>query len=87
MAFGAEAETVKVVEALTGLMGAMGVGVPGAAPETGANGIMLPRVAVMVVPPTERPLASPAAVMLATPGAEEVQTTEVVRFTVMPSGK
>ena len=87
MANGAEDTTPKVVEALTGLMGAMGVGVPGAAPGAEAKAIMLPRVAVMVVLPRERPSASPAPVMLATLGAEEVQTTEVVRFTVRPAAK
>jgi hypothetical protein len=39
---------------------------------------------MMIVLPAERLLAKPAALIVATPGAEELQATEAVRFCVLP---
>ena len=43
------------------------------------------KVAVIVVLPKVNPLASPAAVMVATLGEEELQVTDEVRFCVLLS--
>ena len=45
-----------------------------------AEPVMLPRVAPIVVVPTATPVANPAEVIVATPGAGELHVTRVVRF-------
>ena len=42
--------------------------------------VMLPKVAAMVVVPTAMPVAKPAALIVATPGAGELHVTRLVRF-------
>src|SRR6266704_4406998 len=44
-----------------------------------------PRVAVMVVVPSDEAVTNPVALMVATAGAEEPQLTELVRSCVLPS--
>jgi hypothetical protein len=75
--------TVSVVEPLIGFMGGLLViGVLGVTPVP--NGAIVPQVAVIVALPDETPLARPAAVIVATPEADEPQTTQAVRFCVPP---
>jgi hypothetical protein len=82
---GAVSVTVKEVEPLTELVGGLTtIGVPGVTPAAGANGVAVTKVAMIVVLPSETLLARPAAVIVATPGTEELQVTEVVRFSVLP---
>jgi hypothetical protein len=47
-------------------------------------GVTVAKVAVMIVLPAARLLASPAALIVATLGAEELHITESVRFSVLP---
>jgi len=46
--------------------------------------LTVPEVAVIVDVPAETAVANPAALMIATLGSEEVQTTEFVRLAVVP---
>ena len=46
--------------------------------------MVVARVAMMIVLPAERLLAKPAALIVATPGADELHVTEAVRFCVLP---
>jgi hypothetical protein len=79
------AVTVSVVEPLRGLFGGLLIiGVPRVAPVARPNGVIVTQVAVIVVLPGETLLASPAALIVATPGADEAQTTQAVRFWVLP---
>ena len=48
---------------------------------------MLPELAVIVVTPGARPVASPPGLMLAIVGAVELHITEAVRFLMLPSSK
>ena len=43
------------------------------------------KAAVIVVPPTLNPVACPAVLMVATPGAAEIQVAEEVKSWVVPS--
>jgi hypothetical protein len=92
------AVTVSVVEPLIVLGGGAGdgggggliIGVPGVVPlggpagRWGGVGLVVAKVAMMIVLPAETLLARPAALIVATPGAEELQVTEAVRFSVLP---
>jgi hypothetical protein len=44
-----------------------------------------PTVALIVVVPSATSVASPSLTMVATPGFEELQVTELVKFCVLPS--
>jgi hypothetical protein len=57
---------------------------PGAPTVRAAEPLMVPEVAVIVVLPCARDVASPAALMLATVAEEEFQFTNEVRFCVLP---
>ena len=50
-----------------------------------ADPVIEPELAVIVAFPIPVPVANPVVSMLATPGAEEVQLTELVRSCVLPS--
>lgn len=77
--------TVKVVEPIIGLGGGlMIIGVPGVTSGAGPNGVAVAKVAVITVLPGATALARPAALTVATPGADEFHTTEAVRFCVLP---
>jgi hypothetical protein len=79
------AATVSVVEPLIGLVGSgLIIGRAGLTPVGGANGVIGTQVAVIVVLPPETLLTSPRALIVATPGADDPQATEVVRFCVLP---
>jgi len=49
------------------------------------NPLIAPAVAVIVLPPTPTPVASPPLEIVAKAVAEELQLTEEVRFCVVPS--
>jgi hypothetical protein len=57
---------------------------PGVTPVAGANGLTVTKVAVIVVLPGETLVATPAVLIVATPGADEFHRTDVVRFSVLP---
>jgi hypothetical protein len=85
------AVTVSVVDPLMPLvvgltMGGAPVVTPVAAPPGRRVGgaVAVAKVAMIVGLPAETPLARPAAVIVATPGAEELQATPAVRFCVLP---
>jgi hypothetical protein len=94
------AVTVSVVEPLILLGGGAGdgggggltIGVPGvtrvARPpkgwEGGDGGVVVTNVAMTIVLPAETLLARPAALIVATLGADELQATAAVRFSVLP---
>jgi hypothetical protein len=79
------AVTVSVVEPLIGLIGGrLIIGVAGVTPVARPNGVAVTKVATIVVLPGETLLARPAAVIVATPGADEFHRTEAVRFCVLP---
>ena len=82
---GTGAVTVSVVEPLIGLFGGLRIiGVPGVTPVARPNGVIVTKVAAIVVLPGETLLASPAALIVATPRADELHRTEAVRFWVLP---
>src|SRR5208282_1823404 len=79
------AVAVNVVEPLIGLGGGLlMIGVPGVTPVAWRNGTAVTKVAVIVVLPAAMLVPRRAAFIVATPGAEEVQRTEDVRFCVVP---
>src|SRR5208282_6636110 len=85
------AVTVSVVEPLMPLVVGLTIGgVPVVTPVGGPPGrwvggvLAVAKVAMMVGLPAETPVARPAALMVATPGAEELHATEAVRFCVLP---
>jgi hypothetical protein len=47
--------------------------------------LTLPKVAFIIVLPTDTPLANPPALIVATPGTDELHTTWLVTFCVLPS--
>jgi hypothetical protein len=57
----------------------------GWATESTVNPVIEPETALMVALPIPVPVANPLLSMVATPGAEEVQPTELVRSCVLPS--
>jgi hypothetical protein len=86
--------TVSVVEPLIllgdGGGGGLRIGVPGVTPvggpagRWGGVGVVVAKVAMMIALPAETLLARPAALIVATPGADELQVTKAVRFSVLP---
>src|SRR5208282_648568 len=85
------AVTVSVVEPLIPLVVGLTIGgAPVVTPVAGPPGrwvggaVAVAKVATMLGLRAERPLARPAAVIVATSGAEELQATEDVRFCVLP---
>src|SRR5208282_4375088 len=86
------AVTVSVVEPLRLLVVGLTMGgAPVFTPVDGPPGrrvggaAAVAKVAMMLGLPAATPVARPAAVIVATPGAEELQATEAVRFCVLPS--
>ena len=75
--------TVSVVELLIVLLGGLTIGAPGVTRVARPKGVVVTQVAVIVVLPGATLLARPAALIVATPGAEELQATEAVRFCVL----
>jgi hypothetical protein len=74
-----------MVEPLIGAGGGLLIiGVPGVPPLAGPNGVTVKKVAVIVMLPAATLLARPAALIVATPGADEFQRTEAVRFCLLP---
>src|SRR5208282_3336857 len=85
------AVTVSVVEPLIPLVVGLTIGgAPVVTPVGRTPGrwvvgaVAVAKVAMITGLPAETPLARPAAVIVATPGAEELQATEAVRFWVLP---
>ena len=85
------AVTVSVVEPLMPLVVGLTMGgAPVVTPVAGPPGrcvggaVAVATVAMIVGLPAERPLARPAGVIVATPGAEELQATDAVRVWVLP---
>jgi hypothetical protein len=79
------AVTVTVVEPLIGLIGGLVIiGVSGVTPVATPNGVIVTKVAAIVVLPSETLVASPLALIVVTPGADELHMTEAVRFWVLP---
>jgi hypothetical protein len=55
-------------------------GGPGVTTVAGPDGVIVTKVAVIVVLPGDTLLASPAVLIVATPDADELHRTEAVRF-------